>query len=83
LIEESRDLNDYALALGALSHYAADTSGHQLATNRAVAIMHPGLAKKYGRLVTYEETPSAHMKVEYGFDADQVRVASRYQSPRR
>src|SRR6266576_1035497 len=72
LIEESKNLNDYAFALGALSNYAADTSGHQLATNRAVAIMYPGLAKKYGPVVTYEEKPSAHMKVEYGFDVDQV-----------
>jgi hypothetical protein len=72
LIEESRNLNEYAFALGALSHYAADTSGHQLATNRAVAILYPGLAKRYGQVVTYEEKPSAHMKVEYGFDVDQV-----------
>src|SRR5215469_7562776 len=72
LIEESRDLNEYAFALGALSHYAADNSGHQLATNQAVAILYPGLAKKYGPAVTYEEKPSAHMKVEYGFDVDQV-----------
>ena len=72
LIEESKDLNEYAFALGALSHYAADTSGHQLATNLAVAIMYPGLAKKYGAVVTYQERPSAHMKVEYGFDVDQV-----------
>src|SRR5260370_31344174 len=72
LIEESKNLNEYAFALGVLSHYAADTSGHQLATNRAVAIMYPGLAKKYGPVVTYEDKPSAHMKVEYGFDVDQV-----------
>lgn len=72
LIEESKDLNEYAFALGALSHYAADNSGHQLATNLSVAIMYPGLAKKYGPVVTYEEKPSAHMKVEYGFDVDQV-----------
>jgi hypothetical protein len=72
LIEESKDLNEYAFALGALSHYAADTSGHQLATNRAVAMMYPGLARKYGPVVTYQEKPSAHMKVEYGFDVDQV-----------
>ena len=72
LIEESRDLNEYAFALGALSHFAADTAGHQLATNRAVAIMYPALAKKYGPVVTYQEKPSAHMKVEYGFDVDQV-----------
>jgi hypothetical protein len=72
LIDESKDLNEYAFALGALSHYAADTSGHQLATNRAVALMYPNLAKKYGPVVTYQEKPSAHMKVEYGFDVDQV-----------
>ena len=72
LIEESRDLNEYAFALGALAHYAADASGHPLATNRAVAIMYPHLAKEYGPVVTYEEEPSAHMKVEFGFDVDQV-----------
>ena len=72
LIEESRDLNEYAFALGALAHYAADASGHPLATNRAVAMMYPDLAKKYGPIVTYEEKPSAHMKVEFGFDVDQV-----------
>lgn len=72
LIAESKDLNEYAFALGALSHYAADTSGHELATNRAVAMMYPALARKYGSVVTYEEKPSAHMKVEYGFDVDQI-----------
>jgi len=72
LIEESRDLNEYAFALGALAHFAADASGHPIATNRAVAMMYPKLAKKYGPVVTYEEKPSAHMKVEFGFDVDQV-----------
>jgi hypothetical protein len=72
LIEESRDLNEYAFALGALAHYAADASGHSIATNRAVAMMYPKLAKKYGPVVTYEDKPSAHMKVEFGFDVDQV-----------
>ena len=72
LIEESSDLNEYAFALGALAHYAADNSGHPLATNRAVAMMYPQLEKKYGSVVTYEEKPSAHMKVEFGFDVDQV-----------
>jgi hypothetical protein len=72
LIEESTNLNEYAFALGALAHYASDTSGHPLATNLAVGIMYHGLAKKYGPVVTYEEKPSAHMKVEYGFDVDQV-----------
>ncbi len=72
LIEESRDLNEYAFALGALAHYAADASGHPIATNHAVAMLYPKLAKKYGPVVTYEENPSAHMKVEFGFDVDQV-----------
>lgn len=72
LIKESTNLNEYAFALGALSHYAADTWGHELATNRAVAILYPGLAVRYGLAVTYEEKPSAHMKVEYGFDVDQI-----------
>jgi zinc dependent phospholipase C len=72
LIEESSNLNEYAFALGALSHYAADNWGHELATNRAVAILYPGLAVRYGPVVTYEAKPSAHMKVEYGFDVDQV-----------
>jgi Zinc dependent phospholipase C len=72
LIEESSDLNEYAFALGALAHYSADNSGHPLATNVAVAMMYPKLEKKYGPVVTYEEKPSAHMKVEFGFDVDQV-----------
>jgi hypothetical protein len=72
LIEESKNLNEYAFALGALAHYAADTSGHPLATNRAVAIMYPRLEQEYGPVVTYEDKPSAHMKVEFGFDVDQV-----------
>src|SRR5215469_9760617 len=72
LIDESRDINEYAFALGSLAHYAADNAGHRLATNLAVAMTYPGLAKKYGPTVTYEDKPSAHMKVEYGFDVDQV-----------
>jgi hypothetical protein len=72
LIEESSDLNEYAFALGALAHCAADNSGHPLATNRAVAMTYPQLEKKYGSVVTYEDKPSAHMKVEFGFDVDQV-----------
>src|SRR5215469_10245176 len=67
-----RDLTEFAFALGALSHYAADNSGHEFATNRAVPMLYPKLAKKYGPVVTYEDKPSAHMKVEYGFDVDQV-----------
>src|ERR1035438_4335803 len=38
LIRDSQDLNEYAFALGALSHYAADNNGHSIAVNRAVPI---------------------------------------------
>ena len=72
LIAESHDLNGYAFALGALAHYAADTTGHPLATNLSVAIMYPKLAKQYGPVITYDEKPSAHSQVEFGFDVDQV-----------
>jgi Zinc dependent phospholipase C len=72
LIAESQDLNEYAFALGALAHYAADITGHPLATNLSVAMMYPKLAKQYGPVVTYDEKPSAHAQVEFGFDVDQV-----------
>src|SRR5262245_61931699 len=31
LLTESQDINEYAFALGALSHYAADSEGHSMA----------------------------------------------------
>lgn len=72
LIDESRDLDEYAFALGALAHYAADTWGHPLATNPSVALMYPKLARKYGPVITYEDNPTAHSRVEFAFDVDQV-----------
>lgn len=72
LIEEAQNLNEYAFALGALSHYAADNAGHEIATNIAVPMMYPKLARKYGSVVTYQQSPSAHAKVEFSFDVDQV-----------
>ena len=36
LIREAQDVNEYAFALGALAHYAADNVGHPEAVNRAV-----------------------------------------------
>jgi Zinc dependent phospholipase C len=72
LIRDSRDLNEYAFALGALAHYAADNDGHRLATNRAVPILYPKLKKKHGDVVTYEDDPLAHVKTEFGFDVLEV-----------
>ena len=33
LLRDSNDLNGYAFALGALSHYGADNDGHQIGVN--------------------------------------------------
>jgi hypothetical protein len=72
LLRDSKDLDGYAFALGALSHYAADNDGHLIGVNRAVPILYPKLRKKYGDLVTYEENPLAHVKTEFGFDVMEV-----------
>ena len=77
LIRESQDLNEYAFALGALEHYAADTEGHRLATNRAVPMLYPELKRKYGNDVTYWDDPVAHIRTEFGFDVLQV-ASGRY-----
>src|ERR1700737_3089435 len=48
LLLESQDANEYAFALGALSHYASDIAGHP-AVNQAVAIQYPKLRAKFGQ----------------------------------
>src|SRR5271165_1366616 len=72
LLRDAKDLDGYAFALGALSHYAADNDGHLMATNRAVPLLYPKLKTKYGDRVTYEQDPLAHVKTEFGFDVLQV-----------
>ncbi len=72
LIHESRNVNELAFALGALSHYVGDTMGHMDAVNPAVAVEFPSLAEKYGPIVTYEESPHAHIRTEFAFDIDQL-----------
>jgi hypothetical protein len=72
LIRDSRDVYEYAFALGALAHYAADNDGHRIGTNRAVPILYPSLEKKYGDTVTYEQDKLAHIKTEFGFDVLEV-----------
>jgi hypothetical protein len=34
--------------------------------------MYPKLAKKYGPVITYEDNPGVHARVEFAFDVDQV-----------
>ena len=72
LLAEAQDLNEYAFALGALAHFAADNHGHPEAVNRAVPMMFVKLKRKFGPTVTYADNPAAHLKVEFSFDVIQV-----------
>jgi len=78
LLRESQDADEYAFALGALSHYAADIAGHP-AVNKSVAIEYPKLRAKFGKSVRYAEDKTAHLKTEFGFDTVQV-AKNRYAS---
>jgi hypothetical protein len=71
LIHDSQDLNEYAFALGALAHYAADNSGHPMAVNIAVPVLYPNLRLKFGKSVTYADDPFSHAKTEFAFDVYQ------------
>jgi len=72
LIQDARDVNELAFALGAVAHYIADTDGHSIAVNRSVAIIFPGSRAKFGDLVTYADSPSRHIMVEFSFDVVQA-----------
>ncbi|MGA8299588.1 MAG: zinc dependent phospholipase C family protein [Terriglobales bacterium] len=78
LLLESQDVNEYAFALGALSHYASDIAGHP-AVNQSVAIEYPKLRAKFGQSVRYAQDKTAHLKIEFGFDTVQV-AKNRYAS---
>ena len=78
LLLESQDVDEYAFALGALSHYASDIAGHP-AVNQSVAIEYPKLRAKYGKSVRYAQDKTAHLKTEFGFDTMQV-AKNRYAS---
>jgi hypothetical protein len=71
LLAQSSDADEYAFALGALSHYASDIAGHP-AVNQSVAIEYPKLRAKFGTSVRYAQDKAAHLKTEFGFDTVQV-----------
>ena len=72
LLRDARDVDEYAFAIGALGHYAADNVGHRMAVNLAVPLMYPKLKKRFGSRVTYEQSPKNHVLVEFSFDVVQV-----------
>ena len=72
LLDDAQDINEYAFALGFLSHYMADKYGHSLATNKSVPMLYSREREKHGDYVTYEEDHLSHKRVEFGFDVLQT-----------
>jgi zinc dependent phospholipase C len=74
MLRDARDVYEYAFALGALSHYAADSWGHH-SVNQSVPLVYPKLRMMFGDIVTYEDNPAAHFETEFSFDVLQVAKA--------
>lgn len=72
LLSEAKNLNQYAFAIGALSHYLTDEYGHSLGTNLAVPIVYPKVGQKFGTLVTYDDDNASHKRMEFAFDVLQT-----------
>lgn len=72
LFRDSRDADDVAFAIGALSHYYGDTIGHPEAVNLAVGKSFPALAAKYGPNVNYAEGTHQHVRAEFAFDINDI-----------
>jgi hypothetical protein len=71
ILRDAQDLDEYAFALGALSHYISDINGHPY-INLSVGIAYPALARRYGAAVPFDVDNKAHIRTEFGFDVLQV-----------
>ena len=67
LLRDATTPDELAFALGALAHYTADETGHPY-INQVTAQEFPKLERRYGKVVTYENNPTAHVRTEFGFD---------------
>jgi hypothetical protein len=72
LFRSARTIDEYAFAIGALSHYLGDSIGHSEAVNPATGIEFPKLRRKLGPIVTYGESPHGHIRTEFAFDVDEL-----------
>jgi len=79
LLREASNVEEYAFALGAMAHYAADNTGHPVAINPSVPLLYSKLRQKYGNTISYGDNPTAHVRTEFGFDVLQV-ARGRYTS---
>lgn len=73
MLKNASTVNEYAFAMGALSHYLGDSIGHSEAINPSTAIEFPKLEKKYGSKVTYGESPHGHIRTEFAFDVQEMK----------
>jgi hypothetical protein len=71
LLRDATTPDEYAFALGALSHYYGDTIGH-LTVNVITGEEYPHLRSRFGRSVTYYDNETAHIRNEFGFDVVEV-----------
>ena len=60
LFEEAKDINEFAFALGVLSHYYSDAYGHRTGVNRSVPLLYLEMKKKFGDTVTYADDKISH-----------------------
>lgn len=71
LLSDSDSPDEYAFALGALAHYYGDTIGHPT-VNIITGEEYPRLRSRFGRIVTYGDNETAHLRTEFGFDVVEV-----------
>jgi hypothetical protein len=79
LFRNAGNADELAFAVGALSHYIGDTTGHSLATNLAVPVEFPKLAAQYGQVVNYAQGKRQHVQTEFAFDINEV--VNRHMAP--
>jgi hypothetical protein len=72
LLRDASNADELAFAVGALSHYLGDIYAHSEAVNLSVGLVFPKLATRYGQVITFEQDPIAHGRVELGFDMAQI-----------
>jgi hypothetical protein len=72
LLRNARTADELAFAIGALSHYVADNTGHAEAINLSVPVEFPKLRKKFGPVVNYGENEHAHIRTEFAFDINEI-----------
>ena len=72
LLANAQTVDEYAFAIGTLSHYVGDSIGHSEAVNPSTAVEFPKLERRFGSMVTYDESPHGHIRTEFAFDIGEL-----------